>query len=252
MIVIDDDDGQDDDELDAVLQTGSALGLTADDVECLRPREYLNDAIVDYWIDYLFEQRHAQTVEGIYCFRSLFWVKLSESTSDGWMRWTSKIDLSATRVVLIPVCQSAHWTLVLIRLVGTAPMVMWLDSLGGCIDEDSIKAVKKLLRFVEQQRSKNEDESNKTDDNNDESNNNDDDVYINPRVTQQKNLTDCGLFMLEFIEAAIRHPQAVERYSDQRGRRSLFPASVNRSIVSRLRRKRREILAVVQQPSHQM
>lgn len=233
----DNDDGHDtdtdtNDDLDVaqLLLNNAARALDAADHQCLQPGQYINDAIVDFWIRHLFTQRHAQAGHSVHCFTSFFWLRLLESgAGDRWTLWTAGVDFSATTTLMIPVCQDLHWTLIVVRLASTVT-VMWLDSLGGRISARDIGALAKLLQLIADQC---------------ESDSASDYVFVSPPVPRQRNLVDCGLFMLQYIEAVILHPQAVGSYSDRTGRRALFSVPVNRSIIQAVRRKRKEIMNVV-------
>lgn len=219
-ITIDDDADDTDLQVEQLLNTA----LEPADLQCLQPREYLNDAIVDFWIRHLFT--HAEPA--VHCFTSFFWLRLCEP-ADRWTLWTTDVDFSATTIVMIPVCQDMHWTLIVVRLAGTV-MVMWLDSLGGRISAKDIGALTKLLHLIADRRSDTDSDY----------------AFVSPRVPRQRNLTDCGLYMLQFIEAVVQHPRAVEDYKDRTGKRALFSSAVNRSIAGGVRHKRREIMDVVE------
>ncbi|KAI4883783.1 hypothetical protein NFI96_012392 [Prochilodus magdalenae] len=119
------------------------ITVTAEDLECLRDGEFLNDVIIDFYLKYLQLERADQDVANrSHIFSSFFYKQLtrkdnsSEGEAGGTAQerrhrrvktWTRHVDIFSKDYLFIPVNQEAHWYLVVICFPGLlAPeLVPW-------------------------------------------------------------------------------------------------------------------------------
>jgi sentrin-specific protease 1 len=112
--------------------------LTLKDIRTLKDAAWLNDQIINIWME-LLQQRNNEEFAGnqfgfSYYFSSFFHAKLV-SNADGYcyeavQRWTRRIDIFAMSNVFIPVnVDNVHWALAVINMI--AKSITYYDSMGG-------------------------------------------------------------------------------------------------------------------------
>uniref|UniRef100_A0A1I8HH75 ULP_PROTEASE domain-containing protein n=2 Tax=Macrostomum lignano TaxID=282301 RepID=A0A1I8HH75_9PLAT len=118
-------------------EAADGITVTDEDAACLRPGEYFNDVIVDFYLKYMQhclltpEQRSRTHV-----FNCFFYKRLTRRVEPGFMtgqplavrrhasvaKWTRRVDLFDKDFILVPINESCHWFLAVIcfpELVGT-------------------------------------------------------------------------------------------------------------------------------------
>lgn len=93
--------------------------LYKDDLERLRPDEFLNDTIVDFYLKYNLDQQSEHIREQTYIFSSFFFSRLNKKARDGTggggykavEKWTrsKNVNLFTKRFVIVPINEDAHW-----------------------------------------------------------------------------------------------------------------------------------------------
>jgi sentrin-specific protease 1 len=91
--------------------------------------QWLNDEIINFYFNLIAEQVTIASHSIAYPMSSFFYLKLMEAGYNGVRRWTSKIDLLAFDVILIPIHSGLHWCLAVIDC--KKKEFMYYDSLGG-------------------------------------------------------------------------------------------------------------------------
>eukprot|EP00249_Psilotum_nudum_P023137 c28758_g1_i1 orf=332-2254(+) len=204
-----------------------AVTITQSDFQLLNPMEFLSDTIIDFYIKYLQSTLVEEHKRQLYFFNSFFFRKLTEynpvpglerhkTAFDGVKRWTAKINIFEKDYLFLPIMQSAHWSLIIICYPGhvlsddqdgtnpKACRILHLDSLDGChlgleepirnylveawiqkfgCDGDHVDAACKRWSTME---------------------------FIHAKVPQQTNYSDCGLFLLHYVELFIEEIQKEE------------------------------------------
>uniref|UniRef100_A0AAR2L2V9 Ubiquitin-like protease family profile domain-containing protein n=1 Tax=Pygocentrus nattereri TaxID=42514 RepID=A0AAR2L2V9_PYGNA len=104
------------------------ITVTTEDLECLRDGEFLNDVIIDFYLKYLQLERADQDVANrSHIFSSFFYKQLTrkDNSSEEECRrhrrvktWTRHVDIFSKDYLFIPVNQEAHWYLVVICFPG--------------------------------------------------------------------------------------------------------------------------------------
>ncbi|KAE9603835.1 putative Ulp1 peptidase [Lupinus albus] len=195
-----------------------AVSLSKRDVDLLQPDTFINDTIIDFYIQYLKSQIQEEEKLRFHFFNSFFFRKLADmdknpsSASDGKAaflrvrKWTRKVNLFDKDYIFIPVNFNLHWSLIVICHPGEAvnfndkevdkslkvPCILHMDSIKG-----SHSGLKNLMQrylweeWKERHRDALEEDLSSR--------------FLNMRflplvLPQQENSFDCGLFLLHYLE----------------------------------------------------
>lgn len=173
----------------------SNITITGEVLQCLRPREWLNDEVINVYLELLKERERREPKKFLKChfFNTFFYKKLI-SGSNGYdyksvRRWTAQRKLGYALIdcekIFVPIHQEIHWCLAVINKKDKR--FQYLDSLGGT-DSHALKALARY--YVEEIK----DKSGK-----------DIDVsswkleYVKD-LPAQRNGFDCGVFMVKYID----------------------------------------------------
>jgi len=200
------------------------VSLTSEDMARLERKQYLNDSIIDVYVQYIrLATLKREMADQCHFFSSFFYQKLvslkDRKNFAEARRWTQSVDLLKKRYLFIPVCKEMHWFLVVVRNPGEMkvrnldriqtpasalstedPCICVFDSLRSK-HKETTNIVREFLlaewRHVH------------------------DDVdaftherptavlpYIRLPISQQKNEYDCGLYLLKCIEWFFLYPMA--------------------------------------------
>lgn len=219
-----------------ILNTKSGIILYGNDLKCLDNGEYLNDNIMNFYIDYCKTNNgiSKETLDNIHVFDVLFSTSLlktlhNKSWDQGFTRkyhqslkgWTKKVEIFNKKYLIFPIVNDSHWYLVIVSnlknvltpCVGNdlkKPSIIFMDSLmlgePNNLEKQMMLAVNKpLIEFIRleclhkrgfdfphsQMASKFS-------------------VYF-PKLPNQTNFYDCGLFVLEYFERFIKSPDVTHR-----------------------------------------
>lgn len=200
-----------------------AVTVTENDFKLLNPGEFLSDTIIDFYIKHLQSTLSEHNKKQFYFFNCFFYRKLTEIDkgllygSEKWKsafervkRWTTKVNIFEKDYLFIPIMQSAHWSLIIIchpghiltdceeRSTSNAPMIFHCDSLKGC-HAGLEEPIRQYLMEAWIQRCGFSGGYN--------SNMFSEVKFISAQVPQQTNYSDCGLFLLHYVEAFIKDIQ---------------------------------------------
>ncbi|CAF0793616.1 unnamed protein product [Rotaria sordida] len=103
--------------------------LSSEDLLCLNEGEYLNDNIIDFYLQYIYYEKLSEEVrKRTYLFNSFFYTRLTQKgNSDNpnisaaerrynrVKRWLRDVDLFSKDYLIVPINQNAHWYIVLIQ-----------------------------------------------------------------------------------------------------------------------------------------
>lgn len=103
----------------------NSVTLYNDDLDRLKPNEFLNDSIVEFYLRYNYDQMDAETRDNAHIFNTFFYHRLTQKRERGEpnsgyesvRKWTSKgkgVDLFSKRLVVIPINENLHWYLAVI------------------------------------------------------------------------------------------------------------------------------------------
>ncbi|XP_023644681.1 probable ubiquitin-like-specific protease 2B isoform X2 [Capsella rubella] len=194
-----------------------AVSICKRDVELLQPETFVNDTIIDFYINYLKNQIQAEEKHRFHFFNSFFFRKLADldkdpsSIADGKAaflrvrKWTRKVDMFGKDYIFVPVNFNLHWSLIVICHPGEVanctdldlddskkvPCILHMDSIKG-----SHAGLKNLVQsyLCEEWKERNKETP--------------DDIssrfmnlrFVSLELPQQENSFDCGLFLLHYLE----------------------------------------------------
>ncbi|KAG7653697.1 Ulp1 protease family C-terminal catalytic domain [Arabidopsis suecica] len=194
-----------------------AVSICKRDVELLQPETFVNDTIIDFYINYLKNQIQTEEKHRFHFFNSFFFRKLADldkdpsSIADGKAaflrvrKWTRKVDMFGKDYVFVPVNFNLHWSLIVICHPGEVanrtdldlddskkvPCILHMDSIKG-----SHAGLKNLVQsyLCEEWKERHKETS--------------DDIssrfmnlrFVSLELPQQENSFDCGLFLLHYLE----------------------------------------------------
>ncbi|MED6109304.1 hypothetical protein PIB30_032173 [Stylosanthes scabra] len=195
-----------------------AVSLSKRDVDLLRPDTFVNDTIIDFYIQYLKNQIQDEEKSRYHFFNSFFFRKLADmdknpaSASDGKAaflrvrKWTRKVKLFEKDYIFIPVNFNLHWSLIVICHPGEVvnfndkerdkslkvPCILHMDSIKG-----SHNGLKNLVQSYLWEEWKERHTDTLEEDL--------ESKFLNMRflplaLPQQENSYDCGLFLLHYLE----------------------------------------------------
>ncbi|CAA7037749.1 unnamed protein product [Microthlaspi erraticum] len=211
-----------------------AVVVRKQDIELLKPRRFINDTIIDFYIKYLKSRIPPEKRDRFHFFNCFFFRKLanldkgSPSTFGGKeayqrvQKWTKNVDIFEKDYIFVPINCSFHWSLIIICHPGESvpshaentprvPCILHLDSIKGSHKGGLINIFPSYLH--EEWKARNGDATidfSKTPNM----------QLISLELPQQGNSFDCGLFLLHYMELFVA--QAPAKFNP-----SLIPRSAN-------------------------
>nr|XP_060624019.1 sentrin-specific protease 2 isoform X2 [Anolis sagrei ordinatus] len=172
---------------DQVLTSAFKLNITRGDIQTLRNQQWLNDVVINFYMNLLVERNKRQGFPLLYAFSTFFYPKLSSAGYNAVRRWTKEVDLFQHDLILVPIHIRVHWALVVIDM--RRETIKYFDSMG----QSGHNICMKLLQYLQ-------DES-KVKRN----------LEINPsswtlysmkpnEIPQQRNGSDCGVFVCKYAD----------------------------------------------------
>lgn len=172
---------------DEVLSEGFRLTITRKDIQTLNNLNWLNDEVINFYMNMLVERSQRPGLPSVYTFNTFFYPKLRGAGFPAVRRWTKKVDVFASDILLVPVHLGVHWCLSVVDF--RKKRVTYFDSMGGSNDE----ACRVLLKYLEQES---QDKKGKQLDTSD---------WVlqsmkRSEIPQQMNGSDCGMFTCKYAE----------------------------------------------------
>ncbi|CAL4128428.1 unnamed protein product [Meganyctiphanes norvegica] len=85
------------------------------DVQTLRPRKYVNDEIINFYMNMIVERGEKSSgMLNVFAFSTFFYPQLKKSGYDAVKRHTRKVDIFSKDVILVPIFSMDHWSLIVI------------------------------------------------------------------------------------------------------------------------------------------
>lgn len=209
-----------------------AVCISKRDFDLLAPDTFVNDTIIDFYIMYLKNRIPPEKRQRYHFFNCFFFRKLADmdkdpnSAFDGHAaflrvrKWTRKVKLFEKDFVFIPVNYNYHWSLIVICHPGEVanftndgsavssvrvPCILHMDSFRG-----SHVGLKDLLQsyLCEEWTERTKETSDVV------SSNFRNLRFLSLELPQQQNLSDCGLFLLHYVESFLEEdPAGISPYS---------------------------------------
>ncbi|XP_075212918.1 sentrin-specific protease 1-like isoform X2 [Lycorma delicatula] len=173
-----------------VVAEGFSLRITRKDMHTLAKLNWLNDEVINFYMNLLIERGKKDKMPKVYAFNTFFYPKLIESGHASLKRWTRKVDVFAHDLIVVPVHLGVHWCMAIIDFRNK--VVEYYDSMG----HPNNKCLNALLKYLQEEsldkKSKQFDISSwKTKNMAD--------------IPQQMNGSDCGMFACTFAEYKCRN-----------------------------------------------
>ena len=200
--------------------------LTRKDFLTLREGKYVNDVIINFSMKNIFLSQEASKQEKTHMFTTFFYHRLADvgksealsKSSDtlgekkhrNVQTWTKNVDIFKKDFVLIPInVKDRHWYLAIICYPGLLaprktrnfvqrPVILFLDSLEDNKKDEVAKTLREYLACEWKEKMKHKDEIRTFQAA--------EMPYYCPQIPQQHNFTDCGLYLLEYVESFFQSP----------------------------------------------
>ena len=97
---------------DEIMSSAFKLRLTREDIQTLGNRRWLNDEVVNFYMNLLMERGKKDNYPRVYAFSTFFYPKLLSEGYRAVKRWTRNVNLFKQDIILVPIHLRSHWTLV--------------------------------------------------------------------------------------------------------------------------------------------
>lgn len=161
--------------------------LSLEDLSTLEEQNWINDQIINMYGELIMEA----TEQRVHFFNSFFHKQLVAKGYEGVKRWTKKIDLFSKWLVLIPIHLEIHWSLVTVSMAHKT--ISYYDSQGIVFRHTTDNIMKYLLAEAKEKKQTGFQKGWK--------------ITIIKGIPQQKNDSDCGVFVLEYCRClSVKQP----------------------------------------------
>ncbi|XP_036063375.1 sentrin-specific protease 2-like [Onychomys torridus] len=111
-----------------ILTSAFKLHITRGDIHTLKNGEWLNDEVINFYMNLLVERNNKKGYPALHVFNTFFYPKLKHGGYCSVKRWTRGIKLFEKEIVLVPIHQKVHWSLIVIDL--RKQSIVYYDSMG--------------------------------------------------------------------------------------------------------------------------
>uniref|UniRef100_A0A2K6M5Y2 Ubiquitin-like protease family profile domain-containing protein n=1 Tax=Rhinopithecus bieti TaxID=61621 RepID=A0A2K6M5Y2_RHIBE len=172
---------------DEILSCAFKLRITRGDIQTLKNYHWLNDEVINFYMNLLVERNRKQGYPALHVFSTFFYPKLKSGGYQAVKRWTKGVNLFEQEIILVPIHRKVHWSLVVIDL--RKKCLKYLDSMG----QKGHRICEILLQYLQ-------DES-KTKRNSDLNLLEWTHYSMKPHeIPQQLNGSDCGMFTCKYAD----------------------------------------------------
>uniref|UniRef100_T1JMP2 Ubiquitin-like protease family profile domain-containing protein n=1 Tax=Strigamia maritima TaxID=126957 RepID=T1JMP2_STRMM len=162
------------------------------DMETLQDLNWLNDAIINFYMNLLMERGKLDNMPSVYACNTFFYPKLITGGHAALKRWTRKTDIFSYDIMLVPVHLGVHWCLAVVDFRNK--MIKYYDSMRGKNNE-CLNALSTYLKEESLDKKK-------------QTLSMDDWVMKNvSKAPQQMNSSDCGMFACKYAEYITRNAE---------------------------------------------
>ncbi|XP_045143254.1 sentrin-specific protease 1 [Echinops telfairi] len=130
---------------DEVLSEAFRLTITRKDIQTLNHLNWLNDEIINFYMNMLMERSKETGLPTVHAFNTFFFTKLKTAGYQAVKRWTKKVDVFSVDILLVPIHLGVHWCLAVVDF--RKKNIIYYDSMGGINNE----ACKILLQYLKQE-----------------------------------------------------------------------------------------------------
>ncbi|XP_040591233.1 sentrin-specific protease 2-like [Mesocricetus auratus] len=111
-----------------ILSSAFKLTITRGDMQTLQESQWLNDDIINFYMNLISERSKLPGYAAIHTFNTFFYTKLKCGGYRSVKRWTRALNIFEKDIVLVPVHLEVHWSLVVIDL--RKKTIAYWDSMG--------------------------------------------------------------------------------------------------------------------------
>ncbi|XP_069111084.1 sentrin-specific protease 1-like [Argopecten irradians] len=172
-----------------VLVEAFRLQITRKDMATLSGLNWLNDEIINFYMNLLMERGKEEGKAKVYACNTFFYPKVLSGGHSAVRRWTKRIDVFSQDYILIPVHLGMHWCLAVVDF--KKKLVQYFDSMGG-ENHQCVNAIKKYLCDESMDKKKQEFDLTGWA------------TKIVKDIPQQMNGSDCGMFACKYAEYITR------------------------------------------------
>ncbi|XP_040596747.1 sentrin-specific protease 2-like [Mesocricetus auratus] len=104
------------------------LNITRGDMQTLQESQWLNDDIINFYVNLLSQRSKSPDYAAIHTFNTFFHTKLKCRGYRSVKRWTRAVNIFEKDIVLVPIHLEVHWNLVVIDL--RQKTIAYWDSMG--------------------------------------------------------------------------------------------------------------------------
>ncbi|XP_023579389.1 sentrin-specific protease 1 isoform X2 [Octodon degus] len=172
---------------DEVLSEAFRLTITRKDIQTLNHLNWLNDEIINFYMNMLMERSKEKGLPSVHAFNTFFFTKLKTAGYQAVKRWTKKVDVFSVDLLLVPIHLGVHWCLAVVDF--RKKNITYYDSMGGLNNE----ACRVLLQYLKQESI---DKKRKEFDTNGWQ------LFSkkSQEIPQQMNGSDCGMFACKYAD----------------------------------------------------
>ncbi|OCT95823.1 hypothetical protein XELAEV_18013514mg [Xenopus laevis] len=172
---------------DQTLSEGYRLTITRKDIMTLHSLNWLNDEIINFYMNLLMERSKRKGLPTVHAFNTFFFSKLKSAGYQAVKRWTKKVDVFSMNILLVPIHLGVHWCLAVVDF--RKKSITYFDSMGGLNNE----ACRILLLYLKQESA---DKKGVSFDSNGWTLTS----KTSQQIPQQMNGSDCGMFACKYAE----------------------------------------------------
>ncbi|XP_077869038.1 sentrin-specific protease 1-like [Saccoglossus kowalevskii] len=173
-----------------ILVEGFRLSITRGDLQTLNGLNWLNDEVINFYMNLLMERGQKQGYLKVHAFNTFFYPKLISGGHSALRRWTRKIDLFSMDLILVPVHLGMHWCLAVINFC--TKTIAYYDSMGG-ENKQCLNSLREYLCAEHRDKKKSEFSSIK-----------EWKLEVQQDIPPQMNGSDCGMFTCKYAEYITR------------------------------------------------
>ncbi|XP_071454063.1 uncharacterized protein [Hetaerina americana] len=168
-----------------VLARLGANVITGADIQTLADSNWLNDEVINNYMDMLTQRGQSDDYPSVYCFNTFFYPKLNSSGYSSIRRWTKKVDIFQKDMLIVPLHLEIHWALAVVDF--RQKTICYYDSMNGR-KRNILQALMKYLQDEKSDKKKEKFDSSGWD------------IKLVHDIPQQRNGYDCGVFACMFAE----------------------------------------------------
>uniref|UniRef100_A0A8D0FPX0 SUMO specific peptidase 1 n=1 Tax=Strix occidentalis caurina TaxID=311401 RepID=A0A8D0FPX0_STROC len=128
---------------DEVLSEAFRLTITRKDIQTLNNLNWLNDEIINFYMNLLMERSKEKGLPAVHAFNTFFFTKLKTAGYQAVKRWTKKVDIFSVDLLLVPIHLGVHWLSWLVSPVPLSKLSLFSYSYRQYLKQESLDKKRK-------------------------------------------------------------------------------------------------------------